>query len=1040
MNLLRTIAFSVVFALLILVASCGKRHSPGRVTQGPINGLDSAGVEKGSLSKPAALTEEDYRILALPMDERILYLESKLKSLLVEMYGEVPLERDSSMKAASEVTSSKHVVEEGKHKERIELSEIENEWKWELSFLERLYGDLDFSGKVEIADITAIAMHYGEVVADPEKNENPNYATNLKRNSDGDIVGIADITPLAINYGEELTKYNVYYRESEEDSWKLIDNEDWELERADATGQPLLFRAVWSGEFNRESPIHVQDGYKLAVRPVGKDGSVGPYSDVVEFTDEYQNNAYPEAVLKIDDGENLVDHIEGMEPLTVDFDASGSTDSDGSIVKYEWDWENDGTYDHDSGTDPTVEHEYVDPGHYTASVQVTDDWGAQDWDSVTITVKGRPVIESFTVEPTFGEAPVEATFTVIAQDTDGNGITEVYFDFDGVEERYGEYGPIAPTQLEPLDEYRYEASVVHEFTRDDLIGRHSKLFPSTVRVVDNEGQREQAIQEPLEVTHAVPHIALTVDPDPAYIHFGQSVEFDASDSTDADGPNGLPTKFEFDFDGDEIPDETQEYDNYYDENGDPKEPGYGISNYPDGHTYTSAGLYTATVKAYDKDYDTCNEQYEHVDDADVEIRVYGELENVWRDELVDDGNHPGDTWTNLGQPCIALDINPVTGWPGIVYRAVLASHGGENDTRPLAAPLYTDKQQEINGWREPDRYPLPVWYSADDHEKKAEIGKQCDLMYHRTIQDGASGEYNPYIAATVVGKPTHGSPYQPVGIKVYNCKLPPWRSNPWTGAWYITNNSVSREYPIRLVVNVTGRFVHYHHSLGGDPPTRLNEVSSQSVLNPVIVEAGGSDAGITHDFKATLTMDEEGNWIPHSWETGALYHYIESGEDALHYELKPSASLTDWNGPFTAISSSIWTTGTRSVALDYYKNLWAGYLWIDEDYELRFTQPSLTEDQVAADVGYWCDFDYDEGLGIPCVAYEKIVDDNVCVFAQAYMDDDWLDNAVEVVNLGEDGVSHLDLDVWNGYIFVAYSDVIADEIRCAILDFFNGNR
>ena len=47
---------------------------------------------------------------------------------------------------------------------------------------------------------------------------------------------------------------------------------------------------------------------------------------------------------------------------------------------------------------------------------------------------------------------------------------------------------------------------------------------------------------------------------------------------------------------------------------------------------------------------------------------------------------------------------------------------------------------------------------------------------------------------------------------------------------------------------------------------------------------------------------------------------------------------------------------------------------------------------------------------------------------------------VPVFNTGEGGVSHLDLDVYNGYVYIAYSDVIEDEIRCAMLDFFAGNR
>ncbi|OPX21940.1 MAG: hypothetical protein B1H03_05680, partial [Planctomycetales bacterium 4484_113] len=82
------------------------------------------------------------------------------------------------------------------------------------------------------------------------------------------------------------------------------------------------------------------------------------------------------------------DPTEGDAPLTVDFDASGSSDPDGTIVKYEWDWDGDGSWDYDSGTDPTVSHEYTTAGEYNAKLRVTDDDGATGADSVTIKATG----------------------------------------------------------------------------------------------------------------------------------------------------------------------------------------------------------------------------------------------------------------------------------------------------------------------------------------------------------------------------------------------------------------------------------------------------------------------------------------------------------------------------------------------------------------------------------------------------------------------------------------------------------------------------
>ena len=55
------------------------------------------------------------------------------------------------------------------------------------------------------------------------------------------------------------------------------------------------------------------------------------------------------------------------------FDASDSKDADGQVVKYEWDWESDGTYD-DTGV--TATHAYTFAGTYEATLRVTDDDGA----------------------------------------------------------------------------------------------------------------------------------------------------------------------------------------------------------------------------------------------------------------------------------------------------------------------------------------------------------------------------------------------------------------------------------------------------------------------------------------------------------------------------------------------------------------------------------------------------------------------------------------------------------------------------------------
>ncbi len=75
-----------------------------------------------------------------------------------------------------------------------------------LSWTEMHPGDYDNNGKVEIADITPIAMMYGQ---DIETSDDPGRVDLVDGDRD-EKVGISDITPLAMFYGTKITGYNVY--------------------------------------------------------------------------------------------------------------------------------------------------------------------------------------------------------------------------------------------------------------------------------------------------------------------------------------------------------------------------------------------------------------------------------------------------------------------------------------------------------------------------------------------------------------------------------------------------------------------------------------------------------------------------------------------------------------------------------------------------------------------------------------------------------------------------------------------------------------
>jgi PKD repeat protein len=121
----------------------------------------------------------------------------------------------------------------------------------------------------------------------------------------------------------------------------------------------------------------------------------------------------------------------------VNFSAILSSDSDGIIKTYEWDF-GDGS----NGTGESASHTYTTAGTLTVVLRVTDDDGAQDTAQKMVTVlpgeepgggSATGPTATFTATPLVGAAPLTVTFNASASSYEGHAITYYSWNFgDGV--------------------------------------------------------------------------------------------------------------------------------------------------------------------------------------------------------------------------------------------------------------------------------------------------------------------------------------------------------------------------------------------------------------------------------------------------------------------------------------------------------------------------------------------------------------------------------------------------------------------------------
>ncbi len=193
----------------------------------------------------------------------------------------------------------------------------------------------------------------------------------------------------------------------------------------------------------------------------------------------------------------------GTQGIPVAFDGSGSSDADGSIVSYTWDF-GDGS----SGNGATLSHTYQNTGTYTVTLSVTDDAGDSDTatTSATIGAGNQPPVAD-PKGPYTGTAGTEIAFDGSGSSDPDGSIVSYAWDFGD-----GATGTGASTN--------------HVYTTQGT-------YNLSLTVTDNDGAVDSA------------STSVTIDPanqapmanagGPYNATNGTTVVFDGTGSSDADG-------------------------------------------------------------------------------------------------------------------------------------------------------------------------------------------------------------------------------------------------------------------------------------------------------------------------------------------------------------------------------------------------------------------------------------------------------------------------------------------------------------------------
>lgn len=290
--------------------------------------------------------------------------------------------------------------------------------------------------------------------ANPAENETIYFNASESEDPDGDIVSFDwDFGDGTTGTGETVTHqygssggFTVLLKVTDDDG--NIDTATQTISVGDNQNPVAAFT------YSPSSPGVDQDIYFNAADSSDPDGSIVAYDwdlgdgttdSGVSVTHRYGSDGSYTVYLRVTDNSGNTDSvtqtitvIENQSPTAsfvysptnpeinspVHFNASESTDPDGKITSWDWDF---GDRGHGSGEE--VNHTYSDAGTYTVVLVVTDDSGNSDSVSKTLTVIDGTPVAHFTISPGNPNAGDTVTFDASGSSDPNGRIVKWSWDF-----------------------------------------------------------------------------------------------------------------------------------------------------------------------------------------------------------------------------------------------------------------------------------------------------------------------------------------------------------------------------------------------------------------------------------------------------------------------------------------------------------------------------------------------------------------------------------------------------------------------------------